>query len=82
MNEEILLRGLSKEEKEKVISSFNAANVILRRINELLLKEIKKASSPSNLVDINSENYIYKRIWKDGYAKGLTKLLDYVKIKE
>ena len=47
-----------------------------------LLKEINKASSPSNLVDINSENYIYKRIWKDGYAKGLTKLLDYVKIKE
>ena len=50
MNEEILLRGLSKEEKEKVISSFNAANVILRRINELLLKEINTNDSFKNFI--------------------------------
>lgn len=70
----LLLNGLKGNERQQMLNQIAASQPLLKRLEELLKKELESESEP----DFDNPSWAYKEAFNIGYKKGLTKVLKYV----
>ena len=70
----LLLNGLKGNERQIMINQITASQPLLKRLEELLKKELESESEP----DFNNPSWAYQQAFDLGYKKGLTRVLKYV----
>lgn len=70
----LLLNGLKGVERQNMINQIVASQPLLKRLEELLKKELESDTEP----DFDNPSWAYKEAYNIGYKKGLTKVLKYV----
>ena len=70
----LLLNGLKGNERQQMLNQITASQPLLKRLEELLKKELESESEP----DFDNPSWAYKEAFNIGYKKGLTKVLKYV----
>lgn len=70
----LLLNGLKGKEREDMLNQITASRPLLKRLEELLAKELKSDTEP----DFDNPSWAYKQAFELGYKKGLTRVLKYV----
>lgn len=70
----LLLNGLKGNERQQMLNQITASQPLLKRLEELLKKELESDSEP----DFDNPSWAYKEAFNIGYKKGLTKVLKYV----
>ena len=70
----LLLNGLKGKEREDMLNQITASQPLLKRLEELLTKELKSETEP----DFDNPSWAYKQAFNIGYKKGLTRVLKYV----
>ena len=74
-----ILSGLKGSERDLMVTQLLASEPLLKRIEEVVEKEIKGLDSIS-YEDFDSPSWAYKQAYKLGLQKGLRKILEIVKI--
>lgn len=72
----LLTNGMSEEDTQKVIRLIKGSKALLILIEEKITKELAKDMN----TDFDTPSWAYKNAYELGYRKGLTKILEYVKI--
>jgi hypothetical protein len=79
---ERLLQGMSAEERDKFIRSYNRAKTVLNRINQFASKEVNRQSS---LIDspkgFEVPNWPYLQAWYAGYRQAMRVTKDLTRTK-
>lgn len=70
----LLLNGLKGAEREMMQNQITASQPLLKRLEEMLTKELKSETEP----DFDNPSWAYKEAFNIGYKKGLTRVLKYV----
>lgn len=70
----LLLNGLKGAERELMQNQITASQPLLKRLEEMLTKELKSETEP----DFDNPSWAYKEAFNIGYKKGLTRVLKYV----
>jgi len=74
MANSLLLNGLKGNERQQMLNQISASQPLLKRLEELLKKELESESEP----DFDNPSWAYRQAFELGYKKGLTKVLKYV----
>lgn len=74
-----ILSGLKGSERDLMITQLLASEPLLKRVEEVIEKEIKGLDSIS-YEDFDSPSWAYKQAYKLGLQEGLRKILKIVKI--
>ena len=70
----LLLNGLKGVERQQMLNQITASRPLLKRLEELLKKELEAETEP----DFNNPSWAYREAYNIGYKKGLTRVLKYV----
>lgn len=74
-----ILSGLKGSERDLMVTQLLASEPLLKRVEEVIEKEIKGLDSIS-YEDFDSPSWAYKQAYKLGLQEGLRKILKIVKI--
>lgn len=74
----LILNGLKGEERKRMEMAVGNAAAVFKRISELIEQELKEDDIPS----FDNPNWACAMAFKEGYRKGLTKILKYVIIRD
>lgn len=75
----LLLQGLKGADREDMLNRIKASAPVLKRLEEVIDKELKKLSEDSP--DFEKSSWAYEQAYKLGLQKGLTTFKKYVIIK-
>jgi hypothetical protein len=70
----LILNGLKGVERQNMINQITASQPLLKRLEELLKKELESETEP----DFDNPSWAYRQAFEIGYKKGLTRVLKYV----
>lgn len=79
---EKLLKGMTPEERKEFTGSYMRAKKVLKRLNDYIASEEKKAMlALDNPANFEQPNWQYLIAWQGGYRTAMRKLEDLTRIK-
>lgn len=83
MERNLLVNGLVGDEREKALQDIKRAKSFLKRLETALQEELSKTESRQTTEeDFDCPSWALKQAYFQGYKRGLTKVLEYAKIKQ
>lgn len=83
MERSLLVNGLKGEERDKALQAIKRARGFLRLLEASLQEELSRVENKEvTETDFDCPSWALKQAYFVGYKKGLTKVLEYAKIKQ
>lgn len=83
MEKNLLVNGLRGEDRTKALQDIKRARGFLKRLEAALQEELSRVENrDASETDFDCPSWALKQAYFVGYKKGLTKVLEYAKIKQ